>query len=302
MRVIITGGAGLIGRALTQNLTADGHEVIVLSRTPERVRQLPAGATAAGWDGRTAEGWAHLADGAGAIVNLAGENLAGGRWTTARKQRILNSRLQAGRAVVQAVKMAGQKPEVVVQSSAVGYYGPRGQQEITEETPPGDDFLAKVCVDWEASTAAVEGWGVRRVVIRSGVALSPAGGALPQMMLPFKFFVGGPLGSGRQWFSWIHLSDEAAAIRYLLDTPHAAGPFNLSAPVPVTNAEFSRVLGRVMGRPALIPTPALALKLLLGEMSSTLLTGQRVAPQQLLNLGFTFDFPEVEAALRDLLE
>jgi uncharacterized protein (TIGR01777 family) len=302
MRVIITGGAGLIGQALTNNLTADGHEVIVLSRTPKKVTNLPGGAKAELWDGRTTTGWGRLADGARAIVNLAGENIAAGRWTAARKQRIRDSRLDAGRAVVQAVKMAEPKPEVVIQSSAVGYYGPRGDTEIiTEQAPPGNDFLAKVSIDWEASTASVESLGVRRAIIRTGVVLSPEDGALPRMMLPFKFFVGGPIGSGQQWFPWIHLADEVAAIRYLIDHKAATGVFNLSAPNPLTNAEFGRVLGRVLNRPAIIPTPGFVLRLAFGEMSTVLLGGQWAIPQRLQELGFTFQFLEVEAALRDLL-
>jgi uncharacterized protein (TIGR01777 family) len=301
MRIIITGGTGLIGQALTNNLTVDGYEVIVLSRTPEKVSNLPGGAKAERWDGRTETGWGHLADGAKAIVNLAGENVAAGRWTAARKQRIRDSRLDASRAVVQAIKMAEHKPEVVIQSSAVGYYGPRGDTKITEQAPPGNDFLAKVCIDWEASTVSVESLGVRRAIIRTGVVLSPEDGALPRMMLPFKFFIGGPIGSGQQWFPWIHLADEVTAIRYLIDNKAATGVFNLSAPNPLTNAEFGQVLGRVLRRPAIMPTPGFVLRLAFGEMSTVLLDGQRAVPQRLQELGFTFRFPEAEAALRDLL-
>jgi uncharacterized protein (TIGR01777 family) len=302
MRIIITGGAGLIGRALAAGLAADGHEVILLSRTPGRVTGLPAGARAEGWDGRTAAGWGPLADGAQAIVNLAGENLAAGRWTAERKRRIRESRLNAGRAVVEAVRAASRAPRVVVQSSAVGYYGPQGDQELAEEAPPGSDFLARLCVEWEASTAPVEDLGARRVVIRSGVVLHASDGALPRMLLPFKLFVGGPLGSGRQWLSWLHIADEVAAIRFLIEKEEAAGAFNLAAPHPLTNAEFGRVVGRVLGRPAWLPAPAFALRLALGEMATVVLDGQRAVPRRLLALGFAFRFPEAEAALRDMLE
>jgi uncharacterized protein (TIGR01777 family) len=302
MRIIITGGSGLIGRALAASLAADGHEVILLSRTPERATGLPVGVRAAGWNGRTAAGWSSLADGAEAIVNLAGESIAAGRWTPERKRRIRDSRLDAGRAVVEAVQAASNRPRVVIQASAVGYYGPHGDEEITEQTPPGNDFLAQaVVVEWEASTAPVEALGVRRAIIRTGVVLSEDGGALPRLMLPFKFFAGGRLGSGRQWFPWIHIADEVRAIRFLIDSQAASGPFNLSAPNPLTNAEFSRILGRVLGRPTLVPTPAPALRLLFGEMATVLLDGQRALPGRLLDLGFTFRFPEAEAALRDLL-
>lgn len=302
MRILITGGTGLIGRALAADLARDGHDVIILSRTPERYTgRLPEGVRAERWDGRTADGWGALADGADAIVNLAGENIAGGRWTAERKRRIRQSRLDAGHAVVQAVEAAAHKPRVVVQASAVGYYGPCGDDIITEDHPPGNDFLADVCVAWEQSTAAVEAHGVRRPILRTGVVLSTEGGALPRMLPPFKFGLGGPLGSGRQWFPWIHIRDEVRAIRFLIEHEDAHGPYNLTAPNPVTNAEFTKALGRVLRRPAFMPVPAFALKLLFGEMATVLLDGQRAVPQRLLDAGFSFTFEEVEQALRDLL-
>lgn len=301
MRTIITGGSGLIGRTLAAELAAAEHEVIILSRTPGRVSGLPTGVRAVGWDGRSAEGWQDLADGATAIVNLAGESIAAGRWTAARKQRIADSRHQAGAAVVQAVAGATTSPQVIIQASAVGYYGPRGDETITEDSAPGDDFLAQVSVPWETSTEEVERLGVRRAIIRTGIVLSRDGGALPQMMLPFRLFAGGPLGSGRQGFPWIHLADEVRAIRWLIEREAASGPFNLAAPETLTNAEFGRVLGRVMHRPSFMPTPGFALRLVLGELSTLLLDGQRQVPQRLLDQGFTFRFPTAEAALRDLL-
>ncbi len=301
MRVLITGGTGLIGRALATELIAAGHEVVVFSRRPERTQGLPANVEVVGWAVRAFQGWGRLVDGAGGIVNLAGENLASGRWTPEWKRRILESRLNAGRAVVEAVDGAQQKPLVVVQASGVGYYGPRGDEEVTEEASPGSDFLARLAVEWEASTAPVEELGVRRVIIRSATVLSAEGGALPRLLLPFRFFFGGPLGNGRQWFPWIHIADEVRAIRFLLEDEAASGPYNLVAPHPLTNAEFARALGRVLGRPAWLPVPAFALRLLLGEMSSMLLTGQRAVPRRLLEAGFTFHFPDAESALRDLL-
>ena len=307
MRIIITGGTGLIGRALAADLAGDNHEVIVLSRTPERATGLPTGVRAERWEARTAEGWGALADGADAIVNLAGESIAGKgfirgrRWTAERKRRIRESRLNAGRAVVQAVELARVKPRVVIQASGSGYYGPCGDEEITEEASAGQGFMGRTAVEWEASTAAVESLGVRRAIIRSGPVLSTKGGAFPLMLLPFRFFVGGPLGSGRQWFPWIHIADEARAIRFLIENDAASGPFNLTAPNPLTNAEFSRVVGRVLRRPAFVPVPAFALRLALGEMSIVLLEGQRAMPRRLLDLGFPFRFLEAEAAFRDLL-
>jgi hypothetical protein len=240
-------------------------------------------------------------DGAEAIINLAGENISSGRWTDKRKRAILESRLNAGRAVVQAVQAAANKPRLVVQASAVGYYGPSGDEEITEETPPGGDFLAQVAIAWEESTAPLEALGLRRVIIRTGVVLSSAGGALPRMLLPFRLFAGGRLGTGRQWFPWIHIADEVRAIRFLMENETATGPFNLTAPAPLPNAEFSRLLGEQLRGPALIPVPGFILRLLFGEMATVLLDGQRAIPRRLVQLGFTFRFPEAGSALRDLL-
>jgi uncharacterized protein (TIGR01777 family) len=299
MRVVITGGTGLIGAALARELGAAGHDVVLLTRDPARAGGLPGGVVAAGWDGESAEGWGHLAAGS-AIVHLAGENIAAGRWTAERKRRIRESRVRSGEAVVEAIRRAAPRPAVLLQGSAVGYYGPRGDEPVDESAPPGDDFLARVCVDWEASTAEAEALGVRRAVLRTGVVLAREGGALPKMLLPFRLFAGGPVGSGRQQLPWIHLADEIGAIRYLLEREDAAGPFNLAAPEPVDNREFARVAGRVLGRPSFLPTPAAALRLPLGEMADILLTGQRAVPSRLLALGYRFRFPSLEAALRDL--
>ncbi|MDP3879404.1 MAG: TIGR01777 family oxidoreductase [Dehalococcoidales bacterium] len=300
MRILITGGSGLIGRALAAFLVPD-YEVIILSRRPERVTGLPAGARAESWDGRTIDGWNSLADGADAIVNLAGENISSGRWTDARKHAILQSRMNAGQAVIEAVRVAVRKPRIVIQASGIGYYGSCSDEEITEETPPGHDFLARLAAGWEASSAPVEALGVRRAIIRTGVVLTRQGGALPRMLLPFRFFAGGRLGSGRQWFPWIHIADEVGAIRFLIENEAASGPFNLTAPVPLTNREFSRLLGQQIRRPAFVPVPALALRLLFGEMATALLDGQRAIPRHLSELGFEFRFPDAGSALEDLI-
>jgi len=292
----------LIGRALSNSLASDGHAVIVLSRSPERAPDFSAdGIQVVRWDAHTAQGWAPLADGADAIVNLAGAPL-NRRWTPRYKHVIRDSRLNAGRAVVEAVRGATTKPRVVIQASGISYYGPREDETITEERGPGDGFLGRTAVAWEASTARVEELGVRRAIIRSGVVLSTEGGALPLMMLPFRLFLGGALGDGRQWLPWIHLADEVRAIRFLIEGPAARGPFNLSAPDLVTNAEFSRTLGRVMGRPAFFRVPAFALRLVLGEMSTVVLNGQRAVPAKLQDLGFSFRFPSLKQALQDLIE
>jgi uncharacterized protein (TIGR01777 family) len=306
MRIIITGGTGLIGRALAENLARDEHDVYILSRSLDKGQRLPPGVQIAQWDARTATGWGHLASGAGAIINLAGENLAGdrffpARWTAGRKRLIMESRLNAAKAVFDAIQAASDKPAVVIQASAIGYYGPRGDEEIAEDDTPGDDFAARVCVAAENSLADIEELGVRYAVIRTGLLLSPNGGALTRLTFPFRYFAGGPLGNGKQWMSWIHIADEIWAIRLLLKNKSASGAFNLTAPRPVTNAEFSQTLGSVMNRPSSMTVPDRLFRLAFGEVSTLVLDGQRVLPKRLLDLGFTFLFPSLEPALRDLL-
>ena len=302
MRVLITGGTGLIGRPLSAALVADGHDVTVLTRDPQKVKDMPAGVKLAAWDGQSAHGWGELADGAGAIINLAGENLSGGRWTKEMKQKIRQSRTRAGKAVMEAIAAAAVKPKVLVQSSAVGYYGTAtGDKPLTETDAAGNDFLAKVCFDWEHSTAGASRLGVRRPVLRTGVVLANEGGAFPKLLLPFKFFAGGPLGSGKQWLPWIHIEDEVRAIQFALTNEAADGPINLAAPNPVTNSEIAKKLGEILGRPSFLPAPGFALQTVLGEMSVLVLEGQRAVPGKLQALGFQFKYPTIEPALRQLL-
>ena len=305
MRILLTGGTGLIGRALSAELVRNGYEVVVLSRNPGHKAPMPEGVTLVGWDGQTSRGWAQYAEGAAAIVNLAGASLAGKsllamRWTPRRKRELIGSRVQSGSAVVDAVRNTEHKPLLVIQTSAVGYYGPRGTERITEKDNAGKDFAAEICVNWENSTALVENFGVRRVVIRLGVVLSLEGGALPRQMLPFRMYVGGPIGNGKQGYSWVHMEDACRAIRFLVETPSAEGIFNLCSPESLSNAEFGRALAKSMGRPYWLPIPALAFKLAFGEASTVLLDGQMVYPQRLLNMGFEFKYPKVEAALANL--
>jgi len=301
-RVIITGGSGLIGQALAADLLKDGYEVIVLSRNAQRRgANLPSGMRFEQWDGTSAQGWGHLVEQGAAIVNLAGENIGERRWTETRKQAIIESRLRAGKAVSEAVAQARNKPGVVIQASAIGYYGAHTDEILTEKSPPVDDFMSRICQQWEPATAPVEQAGVRRVVVRSGVVLSRQGGAFPRMIMPFNFFAGGPLGSGKQWISWIHVRDEVAGLRFLIDNPNASGVYNLTSPYPLKNVDFERAIGGVMRRPAIIPTPAFAIRLLFGEMAITVLEGQRVVPERLEKEGFLFNYPRIEEALRDLL-
>jgi hypothetical protein len=298
-RIVITGGTGLIGGRLARELAAAGHDVVVLTRDPVRAAP-PPGVRAAGWDAETAEGWGPLADGALGIVHLAGEPIEG-RWTAAKKRRIRDSRVGSSRAVLAAIEAARTKPAWLLQASGAGYYGPRGDEPLTEEAGPGDDFLARVSIEWEAATAPAEALGVRRALLRTGLVLAAEEGLLARMVTPFRLGLGGPLGSGRQVMPWIHLADEVAAIRFLARTDAARGPFNLAAPGAVTNAEFTRTLARVLRRPAVFRVPKFALRLALGEMAELALTGQRAVPRALEALGFRFRFPQLEAALRDLL-
>ncbi len=301
MRIVITGGSGLIGVALARELGSAGHEVVALTRDPSRVGPLPPGTRAVQWDGKTPDGWGSLLDEGTAIVHLAGDSVAAGRWTDEKKRRIRQSRVESGRAVLEAIRQAKSRPRALLQGSAVGYYGACGDEAVEESHPPGDDFLARVCVDWEASTAEAAALGVRRPILRTGIVLSNEGGALPRMALPFRLMAGGPLGGGRQWFPWIHMADEVGAIRFLIEREDADGPFNLSAPAPLTNRDFGRALGRALNRPSFAPAPGFALRLLLGEMADALLHGQRAIPRRLLDLGYVFRYPEASGALRNLL-
>ncbi|MCL4561414.1 MAG: TIGR01777 family oxidoreductase [Chloroflexi bacterium] len=299
LKVILAGGSGFIGNLLAKSLIADGATVWVLSRNPLKAR-LPDGVQGVEWDARTAQGWGSLVKKADVIVNLTGENLGSARWTAERKKRMLASRVNSGLAILEAIQNTPRRPRVLVQASAVGYYGLTGSRIVTEKDGPGNDFLSRICVQWEAATQPAEDLGVRRVVIRSGVVISPEQTALRQMALPIRLFVGGPLGSGAQWFPWIHPKDEVDAIRYLLAHPEANGAYNLAAPEAITNEHFGRILARLLRRPYWLAVPSFALRLLLGEMSVMVLEGQRVIPERLQALGYRFHFETTRAALENL--
>jgi len=287
MRVLVTGGAGLVGAPLCAALQAAGHGVTVVSREPGRVP-----GRAVGWDGL---GPAMVET--DAVVNLAGESIAAGRWTAARRAAIRASRIEATRALVQAAAGSRERPAVLVSASAVGWYGPRGDEPLDEAAGPGTDFLARVCRDWEAEAQRAEGLGMRVVRLRLGVVLAPDGGALGRMLLPFRAGLGGRLGSGRQWMSWVHRDDVVGLVLAALADASYAGPVNATAPTPVTNREFTAALARALHRPAVLPVPALALRLLLGEMATMLLTGQRVLPRVAEARGYRWRLPELSAAL-----
>ena len=296
MKIVIAGGTGFLGRPLAAALAADGHSVVTLGRGS----RIGGATRTVTWnpDGTTGP-WAAEINGAGAVVNLAGESIAGKRWTAAQKQRILDSRLQATQSLVAAVHQASTPPSVFVSGSAVGYYGPLGDEIATEDTQPGSDFLAQVCVQWEKEAHGAVSDRTRVVCVRTGIALEKDGGALPQMLPPFRFGAGGPVGSGRQYWSWIHRDDWIAMVRWAILTPFVSGAINATAPNPVTNTTFARALGRAMHRPAFMPAPAFALRLLLGEMADALLlSGQRAAPEAAERQGFTFRYPHLDDALR----
>lgn len=302
-RIIIAGASGFIGRAVVRDLARSTYQVVALTRKAKAARDLfPPGVQAVAWDGRTAAGWGHLADGALALVNLAGDSLARGRWTRAKKERILTSRLLPGAALVEAVRAARTKPCVFVQASAVGFYGNAGEAELDESSPAGTGFLAAVVGDWEASTAEVEALGVRRAVIRSGLVLGRSGGVWPSLIRPLRLFAGGPLGSGRQWFSWISLDDEVRAIRFLIEHEGLTGTFDLTAPQPLRQGELCRIIGTALHRPCWVPVPAFLLRLLFGaKAGETLLVSQRVFPRRLAAAGFEFCHPGAAAAVASLL-
>jgi len=306
MRIIIAGGSGLIGRELTSTLITSGDEVIILSRNPEMVKGMPTGVRVIKWDGKTLQDWWLEIEKSDAVINLTGENLSGegflpSRWTKDRKLRLVQSRVNSGIVLTKAIERAKAKPLVFIQASGIGFYGTYQEKSLNEGDNGGDDFSANLCKEWEASSQPVELMGTRRVVIRNGVVLSTKGGALPLLLLPYKLFVGGPLGDGHQIYSWIHITDEINAIQFLIRNNQAKGVFNLTAPNPVTNDEFGRTIGMVMKRPHYLPLPGFAMRLAFGEVSSMVLEGQKVLPQKLLEAGYGFKFPILEDALKDLL-
>jgi len=296
MKVAITGASGLVGRALAPSLSADGHEVIRL------VRRAPRAADEVRWDPERGEIDAARLEGTDAVVHLAGANLAEGRWSERRKARLRDSRVAPTRLLAEALVGFKRRPRVLVSASAIGYYGDRGDEWLTETSAPAEDFLGHLVRDWETAAAPAAQAGIRVVHPRTGMVLSPAGGALGKMLLPFRMGLGGVLGSGRQYMSWIAIDDLLGALHHALGREDLEGPVNVVSPSPVTNAELTRILGRVLHRPTVAPAPAFALRLAFGEMAdATILASTRVRPEKLLASGYRFRFPELEPALRHLL-
>jgi len=303
-RIVVTGGTGFVGRALVRRLSERGANVVVLSRGGRLSAESAAlpGVSAEAWDGAADGDWWRAVSGATAVVHLAGHQAVGKRYTRRVKQAIYDSRVKGADALVRAIAGVENPPRVFVSASGVGYYGGRDDDTpCDEDTPPGDDFLATVCVAWEAAVRAAEPYGVRVTCARLGAVLGPGGGALPTMTLPFAFFVGGPLGRGSQVFAWVHLDDAVAAFERCLDDASLAGPVNVAAPGAVTQRELARALGRALHRPSFMPVPSFALRALFGEGAVPILTGQRAVPKKLERAGFRFRHPTLESALADAL-
>jgi hypothetical protein len=296
VRVFVTGATGLIGRALCRSLVESGHAVVALSRA--EAPGLPAGVRALRGDPARPGAWQEELARCDACVNLAGEPVAAGRWTGARKAAIRESRVLAARNVAEA--MAAREGGVLVSGSAVGFYGPRGDEVLDESSPAGGDFLASVAKEWEEAASAAAG-RARVVLLRTGIVLARKGGALERLALPFRLFAGGPIGDGSFWQPWIHLRDEVGLILFALEDGRVAGPLNATAPEPVRNRELARAMGEVLRRPSLLPTPAFAVRLAVGEMASAILASQRAVPRKALELGFAFRFAKIGPALLDLL-
>jgi uncharacterized protein (TIGR01777 family) len=298
MKLIISGATGFIGSVLVERLRKS-HSLVLLSRRPRR-QHSTANQQWLTWEPGLRGEWEQAIDGADGIINLAGEPIAAKRWTKVQKERLRNSRIDTTRALVNSIARAQVKPKFLINASAVGYYGPRGDEVVTEDSTPGNDFLSRLCVEWENEARNAEGHGVRLALLRTGIVLGKGKGALAKMVPPFKMFFGGRLGSGKQWMPWIHIDDEVGLIQFLIDNANARGAFNATAPNPVTMSEFSSALGRVLNRPAWTPVPAGVLTLLLGEMAEMLLAGQRALPAAAEQLGFRFKYKNVANALASL--
>jgi uncharacterized protein len=299
MKIVITGATGFLGSILMDELWNQFHSLILLSRKPPAEVGITKKEWFA-WDPPAVGDWEQSIDGADGIINLAGEPIAGKRWSREQKEKLRSSRIDSTRALVNAIAKAKVKPKFLLSASAVGYYGPHGDETLTETSAPGRDFLAQLCVDWETEALKAQAHGVRVATIRTGIVLAKGQGALAKMVPPFKMFLGGPLGSGKQWMPWIHIADEIGLLRFLMEKENARGAFNATAPNPVTMEEFSKGLGDVLNRPSWVSVPGSALALLVGEMADMLVTGQRALPEAASKLGYVFKHPTIRGALETL--
>lgn len=303
-RIIVTGATGLVGKHLCTRLMADGYQVVIFSRSPQKARQTVPGAAAyVEWNAVNEQGnWINELSKAHGVVHLAGASIFGQRWTESYKARLRDSRIVSTRMLVDAMATLEVKPAVFVSGSAVGYYGSRDDTRLDETAAPGNDFLAKLSVDWEHEAARANTLGIRTVFVRTGIVLDADEGALPLMKMPFLFFMGGPIMPGTQWLSWVHVADEVGIIMLALENEQVHGPINATAPEPQMNRDFCATLGEVLGKPSWMPVPEFSLKMLLGEFADSLVTGQRAIPQKALDMGYQFQYPTAEEALRQLLK
>lgn len=302
MKIIITGATGLIGKQLAEKLSLPGKQIIIFSRDSKKAKAiLKKNYEYVDWDYKHPEKWIDKISESDAVIHLAGINLFAKRWNEEFKKEIIVSRRDTTRALADAIKNSSRKPKVFISASGVGYYGDGGDKILNEDSPAGNDFLAEVCKVWEAEASAVEDVGVRRVSIRTGIVLSADDGALKRMLLPFKFFVGGPLGNGKQWFPWIHIDDIVGIYMYAIENENLSGAVNAASPNICTMNEFAKTLGKVLNRPSFLPVPKFALKLAIGEAADVVLMGQRVSVNKLLSAGFKFKFENLKEALRNLL-
>ena len=307
MKIVIAGGTGFLGAPLAEAYAEEGHEVLVLTRSVPsgNTRHDPGtgvpGITRVGWapDGKIGP-WAAAVENATAVINLAGDPLDRGRWSPQRKAVLRDSRVLATRSLAAALVGAAIPAQVFVSASAVGFYGDTGDAIVTEASAPGRDYLAQLCEDWEAEARRAAPAGTRIALLRTGIVLERSGGALPRMMLPFRFFAGGPIGSGRQYVSWIHRLDWVEMVRWIVETAAADGPINITAPAPITSRQMSRAIGRALHRPSLLPTPSFAVRLAVGELAHSILTGQRAVPARAQALGYHFRYPDIDQAFRGL--
>lgn len=303
-RIVVTGATGLIGQHLCARLIKQGYQVVVFSRSPQRARRsVPGAAEYVRWDYNNRQGdWVGALNGSYGVVHLAGASIFGKRWNTSYKAALRSSRLESTQALVEAMSASEHKPAIFVSGSAVGYYGHRGDTMLDESATPGNDFLARLCIDWEAEASKAASQGIRTVLLRTGIVMHPDEGALAQLKIPFKLFIGGPVLPGSQWISWVHIDDIVGLIVLALEDSRVEGPLNGTAPEPQTNKRFSATLANVLGVPSWLPVPGFALSILLGEFADHLTHGQRVLPHKAQEFGYSFAHPEAEEALRHLLK
>jgi uncharacterized protein len=303
MNIVVAGGTGFIGGTLCRSLVGEGHRVSILTRRPGQVsRQTDVRLNSMSWNAQDTGPWEQVLEGADAVINLAGAPIADARWTDARKQLITDSRVLTTRLLVRAMSQRSSKPSTFISASGIGYYGASDDRRLDEGAARGQGFLADLCLAWEAEALRAAEFGARVVTLRTGMVLERDGGAVPKMLLPFRFFAGGPIMPGSQWVSWIHRRDHIGLIQWALTTPTVSGPINVVAPEPVTMKTFCKVLGRVLHRPSWLPVPQFALNMLLGELGTLMTTGQRVIPAKAISGGYTFQYPTLEQALRAILK